>query len=139
MRVEMFLSQVAVEKDRLARCIRAGMRDGSKGKSIDSIIRKLEDMGPDENAREAARKAKALSDPIRVAMVRALGREERLCVCELMHVISRSQPSTSHHLRILREAGIVNESRSGKWIFYTLADDSILKVLNSLQTMGGGA
>ena len=125
------------ERDRLARCIRAGLKDESGG-SVDSIIRRLEDMGPDREAREAARSAKALADPTRVAMVRALGREGRLCVCELMHVIDRSQPSTSHHLRILREAGIVNESREGKWIFYALSDESILDVLNSLQGLAGG-
>ena len=129
---------MAIEKDRLVRCIRAGLRDESEGGSVDSIIQRLENMGPDRDAKEAAWTAKALADPIRVSMVRALGREGRLCVCELMHVIDRSQPSTSHHLRILREAGIVNESRKGKWIFYTLSDESILEILDSLQGLAKG-
>jgi ArsR family transcriptional regulator len=131
------INHVAVEKDRLARCIRAGMREESDGSSIDSIIDGLRNLGPDEDAHSAALRAKALSDPIRVAIVRALGIEGKLCVCEIMHVISRSQPSTSHHLRILREAGIVDEIRRGKWVFYTLSNESILEVLNGLQKLGG--
>ena len=126
---------MAAEKDRLARCIRAGMRDES-GNSIDSIINELKNLGPDEEARRAALRAKALSDPIRVAIVRALGNEGKLCVCEIMHVISKSQPSASHHLRILKEAGMVEETRKGKWVFYALSDDSILEVINGLQRLG---
>ena len=126
---------MADESGRLARCIGEGLRSGSE--NVDSVIKSLEEMGPDQDDRGASRVAKALSDPMRVAIVRALGREGRLCVCELMHVISRSQPSTSHHLRILREARIVDEVRKGKWVFYALAEDSVLEVLDSLQKLGG--
>jgi len=129
-----YFRNVSEERNRLARCIRAGLRCGSE--DVDSIIRSLEEMGPDKDDRGASRVAKALSDPIRVAIVRALGREEMLCVCELMHVISRSQPSTSHHLRILREAGVVDEIRKGKWVFYKLIDESVLEILDSLQSLG---
>lgn len=65
---------------------------------------------------------KALSDVTRLEIIRLLIAEE-MCVCEIMDRLGMSQPAVSHHLRILKEAGIVGYRRSGKWLFYSLRKD----------------
>lgn len=64
---------------------------------------------------------KALGDSTRLNMVQLLAMAQRpLCVCELESQFDLSQPTISHHLRILREAGVVTTSRQGTWVFYEL-------------------
>lgn len=124
--------------DRLARCVEAGMkgRSARPKEAVEKLRQKLQGMAPDRDAVGAARIARAIGDPMRVAMLRAIAAEGELCVCEIMLVINRSQPSTSHHLGILKGAGLLKESRRGKWVFYSLADSSILDLLESLRQVG---
>jgi ArsR family transcriptional regulator, arsenate/arsenite/antimonite-responsive transcriptional repressor len=63
--------------------------------------------------------AKALSDPIRVQLVDVLRRHAgKVCVCELTPLFDVSQPTVSHHLKVLREAGLVGVERQGLWAYY---------------------
>jgi ArsR family transcriptional regulator len=63
--------------------------------------------------------AKALSDPIRVQLVDVLRRHAgKVCVCELTPLFDVSQPTVSHHLKVLREAGLVGVERRGLWAYY---------------------
>jgi ArsR family transcriptional regulator len=63
--------------------------------------------------------AKALGDPIRLQLVDVLRRHAgKVCVCELVPLFEISQPTLSHHLRKLREAGIVDCERRGLWAYY---------------------
>jgi ArsR family transcriptional regulator len=62
----------------------------------------------------------ALADPMRLAIVRQLAVERETCACDLTVGIDRSQPTVSHHLRVLREAGVVTTERRGTWIYYAL-------------------
>ena len=68
---------------------------------------------------------KALADPTRVAIVNCLSAAEEVCVCNLTETFDLSQPTISHHLRILREAGIVESSRRGTWAYYRLVPAAI--------------
>jgi ArsR family transcriptional regulator len=124
--------------ERLVRCIEAGMKGKRirSGEAVDKLQRKLQGMAPDQDAARAARVARAMADPMRVAILTAIGAEGELCVCEIMLVINRSQPTTSHHLGILKEVGLLKESRRGKWVFYSLVDSSILDILRSLRQVG---
>ncbi len=64
---------------------------------------------------------KALGDLTRVEMVGLLAAQSKeLCVCELESHFNLSQPTVSHHLRILREAGVVSSERRGTWVYYSL-------------------
>lgn len=63
----------------------------------------------------------ALADPTRLAIVRQLSDERETCACDLTVGIDLSQPTVSHHLRVLREAGIVRADRRGSWVYYSLA------------------
>src|ERR1700740_3673894 len=62
----------------------------------------------------------ALSDPTRVAIVNRLAATEECCVCDLNAAFDLSQPTISHHLRVLRDAGLVESSRRGTWAYYLL-------------------
>jgi ArsR family transcriptional regulator len=63
--------------------------------------------------------ARALSDPIRVQLVDVLRRHAgKVCVCELTPLFDVSQPTVSHHLKVLRDAGLVDVERRGLWSFY---------------------
>lgn len=72
-------------------------------------------------AAEPAERAKALADPTRLMLADAL-REGPLCVCDLAWVAERSQNLVSHHVRILRRAGMVDAERDGKMMMYRLTE-----------------
>ena len=63
----------------------------------------------------------ALADPTRLAIVRQLAVEVETCACDFTACCDVGQPTVSHHLRVLREAGLVTSERRGQWIFYRLA------------------
>jgi len=75
---------------------------------------------------------KVLSDEIRLRIVSLL-MENELCVCELMEALKMSQSRISNHLRVLRNIGIIRAKREGKWMFYSLAndtmDDAVLEII----------
>jgi len=77
---------------------------------------------PDVERGQAARMAaiaKALGDPIRLQLVDVLRKHAgKVCVCELVPLFDLSQPTVSHHLKVLREAGIVGSERRGLWAYY---------------------
>ena len=78
----------------------------------------LPDVDPVQAA-EIAKLGKALSDPIRVQLVDVLRRNAgKVCVCELVPLFDVSQPTISHHLKVLREAGIVESEKQGLWAYY---------------------
>src|SRR5438270_7435978 len=65
---------------------------------------------------------KALGDPHRLAMIATMARaEDEVCVCDFTGALPLEQPTVSHHLRILREAGLVTCERRGTWVYYRLA------------------
>ena len=65
----------------------------------------------------------ALADPTRLAIVRELAVTSEICACDFTATCDVGQPTVSHHLRVLREAGVVSSERRGQWIFYRLAPD----------------
>lgn len=83
---------------------------------------------------QLAKFLKALADEKRLQIVRLLGRRS-ICVCELESLVELSQPAVSHHLKILREAGVVNDTRQGKWIYYSLNEDNYTMMLNALTVL----
>ncbi len=76
------------------------------------------DVERDQALRMAA-VAKALGDPVRLQLVDVLRKHAgKVCVCELVPLFDLSQPTVSHHLKVLREAGIVGSERQGLWAYY---------------------
>ena len=84
---------------------------------------------PDVSAEGAvglAQVAKALSDPIRVQLVDVLRRHAgQVCVCELQPLFDVGQPTLSHHLKKLRDAGLVGVERQGLWAYYYVLPDAL--------------
>ena len=68
---------------------------------------------------------KAIADPHRLRMLATLARNpDETCVCDFTDALPLNQPTVSHHLRILREAGLVTCERRGTWVYYRLAPDA---------------
>jgi ArsR family transcriptional regulator len=65
---------------------------------------------------------KALGDPVRLRLVSLIGAHQggQVCVCELTTAFNLTQPTISHHLKVLREAGIIDCERRGTWVYYWL-------------------
>ena len=79
-----------------------------------------------EQATRMAEVAKALGDPVRVALIDVLRRHAgKVCVCELVPLFDLSQPTVSHHLKVLRQAGIVGSEREGLWAYYYVIPDAL--------------
>jgi ArsR family transcriptional regulator, arsenate/arsenite/antimonite-responsive transcriptional repressor len=79
---------------------------------------------PTEERERLAARFKALSDPTRLAIVNQLASAGECCVCNL-EPLGLSQPTISHHLKILREAGLVESTRRGTWAYYRLVPESV--------------
>ena len=70
--------------------------------------------------------AKALGDPVRVQLIDVLRRHAgKVCVCELVPLFDLSQPTVSHHLKVLRMAGLVGSERQGLWAYYYVIPDAL--------------
>jgi ArsR family transcriptional regulator len=84
---------------------------------------------PDVEAEQAHRMAdvaKALGDPVRLQLVDVLRKHAgKVCVCELVPLFDLSQPTVSHHLKVLRQAGIVGSERNGLWAYYYVIPDAL--------------
>ena len=87
-----------------------------------------------EAAEALAARFKALADPTRVAIVNRLAGAGEVCVCELVDEFELSQPTISHHLKVLREAGLVEAARRGTWAYYRLVPEA----LDALRATLGG-
>ena len=80
----------------------------------------------DDQAQATARLFKALADPARVAIVNGIASADEACTCNFLEPLGLSQPTVSHHLRVLREAGLVEVARrQGTWTFYRLVPGAI--------------
>src|SRR6478735_9894437 len=72
-----------------------------------------------ERAERMAAVAKALGDPVRLTLIDVLRKHAgKVCVCELVPLFDLSQPTISHHLKVLRDAGLVASERQGLWAYY---------------------
>jgi ArsR family transcriptional regulator, arsenate/arsenite/antimonite-responsive transcriptional repressor len=74
-------------------------------------------MAPEE-AEAVASMLKALADPVRLRLMSLIAGADEACVCELTAPFELAQPTISHHLRVLREAGLVRSERRGTWVYY---------------------
>jgi ArsR family transcriptional regulator, arsenate/arsenite/antimonite-responsive transcriptional repressor len=80
---------------------------------------------PRAAAEQLAARFHALADPTRVAIVNRLAQSAETCVCDLTAAFELSQPTISHHLKVLREAGLVESSRRGTWAYYRVVPEAL--------------
>ena len=87
-------------------------------------------------AGELAVKLKALSDPVRLRLLSVVASHAggEACVCELSVGIELTQPTISHHLKILRTAGLLDSERRGSWVYYRVVADALQQLSLLLDT-----
>src|SRR6266705_2902487 len=80
---------------------------------------------PRRQAEQLAASFHALADPTRVAIVNRLAQAAETCVCDLTAAFDLSQPTISHHLKVLREAGLIESTRRGTWAYYSVKPETL--------------
>lgn len=87
-------------------------------------------------AEQLARTLKALADPARLRLLSivAASENEEACVCDLTEPVGLSQPTVSHHLRILTEAGFLTRSKRGTWAYFKLVPGALDRLSSLLVT-----
>ncbi len=88
----------------------------------------------ERDAAELAKGFAALADPVRLHLLSLISSSgaDGACVCDLVGPVGRSQPTVSHHLKVLRDAGLVSAERRGTWAWYHADGSSIARLQNSL-------
>jgi ArsR family transcriptional regulator, arsenate/arsenite/antimonite-responsive transcriptional repressor len=93
----------------------------------------------DERATELAKVFKALGDPVRLRLLSMIASQDggEVCVCELTPAFDLSQPTISHHLKLLRQAGLIDCQRRGTWVYYWALPEALAR-LSSFLTVSPG-
>jgi len=90
-----------------------------------------------EEAEIQARLLRALADPTRLRILSLLGRHEgEICVRDMVECFSLEQPTISHHLRFLREVGLVDSHNYGNWFYYYLRRDVLIQARRYIASLG---
>jgi ArsR family transcriptional regulator, arsenate/arsenite/antimonite-responsive transcriptional repressor len=92
----------------------------------------------DASAPGLAQVFRALGDPVRLRLVSLIGAHQggEACVCDLTAAFSLTQPTISHHLKVLREAGIIDSERRGTWVYYRLVPAALERMAALLSPPG---
>ena len=96
----------------------------------DDRLASLSDLMADDTELEGPRAVfKALSNEHRIRILEAL-RDRELCACEIQVVLDAPQSTVASHLRELKDAGLVNTRRRGRWTYYRIGDTAVLQLLD---------
>ncbi len=93
-----------------------------------------------DQAVELARVFKAMGDPVRLRLLSLIASHEggEACVCDLTDVFDLSGPTITHHLKVLREAGLIAGERRGTWVYYRILPDALRQLSAVLVLDDGG-
>ncbi len=85
-------------------------------------------------ARRLAARLSALGDPVRLHMLSIIASSSggEVCACDFVEPLGRSQPTVSHHLKVLSEAGLIDGDKRGRWIWYRLTPGAVDDVMATL-------
>lgn len=88
-----------------------------------------------DSAERLARTFKALGDPTRVRLLSliAAGDEGEACICDLTEPVGLSQPTVSHHMKLLVDAGLATREQRGRWAYYRVVTDALEQASRSLR------
>jgi ArsR family transcriptional regulator len=119
--------------ERLQRLAESGICSCDTASEYADELKKLANKGISSESSEARSKVfKALADPIRLRILGLLSSRE-MCVCEVMVALDLTQPTASHHLRILENVGLVKDRKEGKWVFYSIANPELFDGMRKLR------
>jgi len=120
---------------RLARYVESGICPAEDASKYANELKQLADeIADSKTADKQSRFFKALADETRLRIVKLLGIRE-MCVCEVMVALGLTQPTASHHLGLLENAGLVKDRKEGKWVFYSLANPELLESMHKLKIL----
>src|SRR6478735_9344989 len=90
-------------------------------------------------AMDLARTLKAIADPARLRLLSMIAAHEggEACVCDLTEPLGLSQPTVSHHLKVLVDAGLLTRDKRGVWAYFTLVSGALDALADALRTPGG--
>lgn len=91
------------------------------------------------SAETMALRLKALGDPTRLRLFSVISASGEQCACDLTEPLGVSQPTVSHHLRILLDAGLVERDQRGKWAYYSVRKDTLEDLSGFLDPMAVGS
>lgn len=93
----------------------------------------------EEAAAGLAQVFKALGDPVRLRLVSLIGARQggEVCVCDLTSAFALTQPTISHHLKVLRKAGLIDSERRGTWVYYRLVPAALERMAELLSVPVG--
>jgi ArsR family transcriptional regulator len=82
----------------------------------------------EEEAVELAGAFAALSDPVRLRLLSLIAAAGEVCSCELLEPLGKSQPTVSHHTRVLSEAGLITGEKRGRWVWWSVVPDRLARL-----------
>jgi len=128
------MSKPRVSK-RLNRLIKSGICPAEDASKYADELKQLADrVASAETADKRSRFFRALADETRLRILGLLEVRE-MCVCEVMVALDLTQPTASHHLGLLENAGLVKDRKEGKWVFYSIADPELLESMHKLKIL----
>jgi ArsR family transcriptional regulator len=120
---------------RLNRLIKSGICPAEDAlKYADELKQLANKVANADTADKLSRLFKALADETRLRMLKLLEVRE-MCVCEVMVALELTQPTASHHLGLLENAGLVKDRKEGKWVFYSIANPELLENMHKLKVL----
>jgi ArsR family transcriptional regulator len=122
-----------LERKRLDRLIESGRCRATEAPEYVNELRQMaEKVDKADVVERQSRFFKALGDETRLRIMKLLEARE-MCVCEIMVALDLTQPTASHHLRILENTRLVKSRKEGKWVFYSLADPTLIEDMRRLK------
>jgi len=120
---------------RLARLISSGICSAEDASKYAAELRQIADeVAEVETNAKQSRFFKALADETRLKILKLLEVRE-MCVCEVMVALDLTQPTASHHLGILENAGLVKDRKEGTWVFYSIANPKLIENMHKLNVL----
>lgn len=124
--------------ERLMRLVVSGLCPHEDPSKYEKELKELaETVASIDEAERQCKIFKALADTNRLRILKLLEVRE-MCVCEIMIALGLTQPTASHHLGILENAGLIKGRKEGKWVFYKIAKPELMQSLQKLD-MGQSA
>ena len=122
-------------RERLQRLAESGICSCETASEYADKLKELANKGiSSENSEAKSKVFKALADSTRLRILGLLSSRE-MCVCEVMVALDLTQPTASHHLRILENVGLVKDRKEGKWVFYSIANPELFEGMRKLNIL----
>lgn len=86
----------------------------------------------DDDADDLAAMFAALADPVRLRVLSLIAAAGEVCACDLVDVVDRSQPTVSHHTKVLADAGLVVGEKRGRWVWWSVVPERVAALSDAL-------